>query len=90
MNFVNYVATPILYSIYERLVLKHQCGGFYLIKKASLTASRPLTVLERDPDISQHRYFSVDFVKLFGKLFAEHVLATTSYMMLFFSFFADQ
>ena len=32
VNFVNYSRTPILNSTYKRLVLKHRCGGFSLIK----------------------------------------------------------
>ena len=57
--------------------------GSFFKKAASLTAWKLLTVLERD----SHRYFSVNFEKFLWKLFCRILLANTSHMMLFFSFF---
>ena len=36
VRFMSYLRTPFLLSFYERLVLKHQCGGLSLIKLPAL------------------------------------------------------
>ena len=56
-------------------------------KVGSLTAWSPLTVLERDSSTGISLWILWNFSE---SIFAEHLLATTSHMMLFFFLFADQ
>ena len=65
VNFLNCSRMSILKSTYERLVLKHMCGGFLFNKVASLTAWRPLTVLEIDSSAGISCEFCVIFKKVF-------------------------
>ena len=66
VNFVNYLRAPILLSIYEQLVPKHQSGDLTLIEwKPDGLRAFPLIVLERYYNAS----ISLNFVKFFGKLF---------------------
>ena len=82
MNFVNYPRTSILKNTYEGLVLKHRYAGFPLMK---LQAWQPLTVIEEDYSIDIFLWILRNFYESF---FAEHLLATTSRMMLFLILFS--
>ena len=65
---------------------KHLCQSFFFNKVASLMARRPLTVLEWNPSTGFSLWILWNFQESF---FAEHILATTCDIMLFFFFFAD-
>ena len=83
VNFVNYSRTPICWGSTN--------GWFSNIslfnKIARVTAWRPLTVLERNCRMRIFLWILWNFQK---NVFAEHLLATTSHLMLFFPFLEDQ
>ena len=80
VNFVSYSRTGILKRICKWQVRKRQCTGLFLIK---LQVWRHLKVFERDSSTAISLWILWDFL---GSFFAEHLLATTSHMMFFFSF----
>ena len=81
VSFVNYLRTLIFWRIYKRLVLPVRKS--FLNKVETLTAWRLLIALERDCLTVISLWILRNFLESF---FAEHLLATTSHMMLFFSF----
>ena len=87
VNFTNYLRISILESTYERLVLKHRCEGFSLIK-LQVCRSGGLPVLERDSSTGHcTSIFLWILCNFYESLFVEHLLATTSHMVVVFSSF---
>ena len=85
VSFVNYLRAPILLSIYEQLVPKHQCRDLTLIEwKPDGLKAFPLIVLGRYYSAG----ISLNFVKFLGKLFCKTLPGNhfSDDVVLFFSF----